>query len=382
MKVEWAPLREVLIASPRPAKVAGTSIYPSAGLLNRGRGLFRKPDLLGSDTSYKTLYELAEGDVVYSKLFGWEGSVAVVPSSFSEHFVSSEFPVFRISSDDLSRAFLGQYLRSGVFTNAIANATTGLGQRRQRVNVADFLSLPIPLPPRAEQDRIATYLDAVETAIERARERQPAGSITDALPRMLGDLLRAQSLPLVPLSALCANRQQVIHPGDDLKGAASFVGLEHIQSHTGIASEGRPVGEESGRKLRFEPGQVTYGYLRPYLNKAWAADRVGLCSVEQFVLQPSPQVAAELLSTVLRSDLVLAPARDATNSLQLPRLRLGALLSFDVPDIRHADTDSVARHGRELTQQVVEAARLEQRRQTLTDAILPAARNAVFAAMQ
>jgi hypothetical protein len=44
---------------------------------------------------------------------------------------------------------------------------------------------------------------------------------------------------------------------------------------------------------------ATPNVLRPYLNKIWVADRHGLCSVDQYVLRPRPDVDADLLAYLL-----------------------------------------------------------------------------------
>ena len=202
------------------------------------------------------------------------------------------------------------------------------------------------------------------------------------LPQLLGKLLTTAVDGVTVVQSLCANRQLVIHPGDDLRGAEEFVGLEHIESHTGRRIGGRPVGDESGRKLLFEPGQVTYGYLRPCLNKVWAVDRTGLCSVEQFTLTPVEDVDARVLSVVLRSEAVWRSAREATNNLQLPRLRLGSLMAFQIPDVRGLDWEAVRPAVERLTTLAIRETELQRGCARLQASILPAARNEIFSALR
>lgn len=123
-------------------------------------------------------------------------------------------------------------------------------------------------------------------------------------------------------------RSHTVHPGDDPGEAQSFVGLQHIERYTGRRIGADPIDAMKGRKFRFQPGDVVYGYLRPYLNKAWAADRHGLCSVDQYVLRPKPNVAPDLIAHILRGQAILDRAIDLTHNLQLPRLRSGLLMAL------------------------------------------------------
>jgi type I restriction enzyme S subunit len=384
VKVRLAAIGDILDEDTNREAVRPGIDYPNAGVLNRGRGLFEKPDLSSARTNYDRLSRLARGQVVYSRLFGWEGAVAIVPAEFEGRYVSLEFPHFDVNPE-VSVHFLGHYLTSPPFLAQIALQGSGLGQRRQRVTVDRFLRLPVPIPGREDQDRIVAHLDRLAEVEAEARTRQGAGSIAVGrsgmaiLPRALGDALRGLDLPTVPLGELCRNSHRVVRPGEPLLGAESFVGLEHIEPHTGRRISSRPVADETGRKILFTPGTVTYGYLRPYLNKVWVADRTGLCSVEQYVLTPADGVDPELFGALLRSDLVLTPAKEATNGLQLPRLSSSVLLGLRVPDIRNlARLSEILTKMHALTDLVSRIAQASDQRNELIDAVLPAARNEIF----
>jgi type I restriction enzyme S subunit len=64
-----------------------------------------------------------------------------------------------------------------------------------------------------------------------------------------------------------------------------FVGLEHIEPHTTRLLGCVPAETMRSSGVRFSPGDVLYGRMRPYLNKVWLADRSGLCSGE-FIVFP------------------------------------------------------------------------------------------------
>ena len=378
MTVQQVPLGEVLSRVNRPVKVDASSTYPNVGVLNRSRGVFEKPELRGAETKYKTLYRLAAGDLVYSKLFGWEGAVALVPEWADGACVSGEFPTYSLTSR-IDRDYLGHVIAWEGFASQMAASTTGMGQRRQRVNPDQFERIVIPLPELSEQQRIAARLGTMARKSDvLTRSTRTGGSILRLIPRVLDRVWASAELPDTTVGELCQPTNDLVRPGQDPSPAREFVGLEYLQPHTGLRLGAGPVTGLSGRKFRFQEGDVLYGYLRPYQNKVWAADRAGLCSVEQYVLRPGLHVDPILLSLALRSSRVLDYAVDQTNSLQLPRLGIRALLAASVPDVRLTPPELASRL-QSTTSDCVLTASLTERRNVLSASLLPASRNEAFA---
>jgi hypothetical protein len=128
-------------------------------LLNRGRGIFVRPEVKGSETKYRTFYRLASGQLIYSKLFGWEGAVTIVPDSFDGYYVSPEFPTFKLDQNRVLPSYMTSITRWEGLHARLAGAGSGLGQRRQRVQIEDFLATTIPLPGDIHRQRqIASWV--------------------------------------------------------------------------------------------------------------------------------------------------------------------------------------------------------------------------------
>lgn len=126
-------------------------------------------------------------------------------------------------------------------------------------------------------------------------------------------------------------RNEIVHPRDKPRGEATFVGLEHIEPGTGRRIGSMPIRLEelTGRKARFRPGDIVYGYLRPYLNKVWVADFVGYSSVDQYVFEVSGAVP-EYIAAYMRSTSFLSTAPIGETPGQLPRIRLDEILGVPI----------------------------------------------------
>lgn len=381
MTLDHVRMGEVLEADRYPIEIDPLATYRPVGVRGFGRGIFDYPPTLGRDLGSLRFFDLAPCRLIVSNIKGWEGAVAVTGYQESGRISSNRFLAYAQRKGRTHLGYVKNWLLSEPGLDSLGRASPGSVDRNRTLSAERFEGILMPLPIIEEQRRIAAHLDSLARQIARVSEAVPLKPLTWMLPRLLEGLLATQDLPDVRVADLVDPVNDTIHPGNARRGADTFVGLEHIESHTGRLTGSRPVGDETGRKFRFQEGDVTYGYLRPYLNKAWTADRSGLCSVEQFVLRAREGVDPRLLEVVLRSSSILDAAVEATNNLQLPRLGLGTLLGFSAPDIRYA-SPTVADRAEALTNHFVRATELARRRSELLRGVLPAARNEIFNAMR
>jgi type I restriction enzyme S subunit len=157
-------LRDVMELSTSKELVDPSKTYRIAGVYSFGRGLINRDTISGSDTSYKTLARLTEGDVVVSRLGGWEGAVAVVDAPSGGAYVSAEFPTFKLDRSKLLPAFFTGIAQSPWFWDVIHGNTRGSMARRKRVSAQHVLSVLIWLPPISQQTQTAAIIEKALSA--------------------------------------------------------------------------------------------------------------------------------------------------------------------------------------------------------------------------
>ncbi|MGY4255083.1 hypothetical protein ACVI1L_002151 [Bradyrhizobium sp. USDA 4516] len=125
------------------------------------------PEWLGMyfEDSSSTWFRARAGDVVFSSIDLWKGCVSVVPQHMDGALVTKEFPIYRITDQDLDPEFLSVLLRSRYYQRAFRAITTGHSNRR-RTQVDDFESLEIAYPPTRDEQH------ALIAEILRARAAQ------------------------------------------------------------------------------------------------------------------------------------------------------------------------------------------------------------------
>jgi len=121
-------------------------------------------------------------------------------------------------------------------------------------------------------------------------------------------------------------RRQLVDPSVDSRSRC--VGLEHIDSGAPWLSRWGAAENLRSSKAVFRAGDVLYGKLRPYLDKAALAEWDGMCSTDILVLKPREAVLAEYLVYLLHTMSFLRHAEATTTGVNHPRTSWQALSRF------------------------------------------------------
>jgi type I restriction enzyme S subunit len=115
------------------------------------------------DTSgYKVVNE---GDLVVNKMKAWQGSMGV-----SEHngIVSPAYITCRVDAERVFPKFLHYLLRSQPYIGVYNALSYGVRVGQWDMHYEDFKHIPLPLPDRDQQQRIANFLDQKTAEIDEA----------------------------------------------------------------------------------------------------------------------------------------------------------------------------------------------------------------------
>jgi type I restriction enzyme S subunit len=155
-----------------------TSHYTDSGprvirLQNVGEGEFIDEEAHISQGHFETLkkHEVFEGDLVIGALGSSLPRSCIIPSFVGPAIVKADCMRFKPHPEIADVKYLNAVLNSEVLKKFAARIVHGIG--RPRLNQTEVKSLPIPLPPLGEQNRIAEELEsrlsvvkALETEIE------------------------------------------------------------------------------------------------------------------------------------------------------------------------------------------------------------------------
>jgi type I restriction enzyme S subunit len=95
--------------------------------------------------------------------------------------------------------------------------------------------------------------------------------------------------------------------------------LENIESWTGIVRNSEQENDLLGELKIFEPNDVLFNKLRPYLAKIYRAKEAGCCSGEILVLRPRSRILADFLFFRLASEGFISLVNSSTYGVKMPR---------------------------------------------------------------
>lgn len=378
------PLSQVLTPVERSETPQPGTTYRLFGVKWWGEGVYEREAVDGSQTQYAKLSRIEANDIVINKIWARHGSVAVVQENLAGCYGGSEFPTFLPDFKQLEPRWIHWLSKTAAFWGWCAEKSYGTSGKN-RIRPEQFLAVEIPLPPLDEQRRIVAHIEALAVRIAEARGlRQQAVEEAEKLaleaPAQVFQGIEASS-KTVPVGETFTFRYDLIHPTDGESGPLRFIGLQHIESHTGkrIGEDQLLAEELKGRKFRFSPGEIVYGYLRPYLNKVWVADCDGFCSVDQYVIQPKPDIVdTQYLAHYMRSKSFLSRAIELTHNLQLPRLRSGLLEGIPIPISAIDKQRQIVTYLDGLQADIGRLKRLQAETAAELDALLPAVLDRAF----
>jgi len=244
----------------------------------------------------------------------------------------------------------------------------------------------VPLPTKMERRGIVGVLGVVDSVIAKTgeviakTERLKKGLMQTLLTRGIGHKEYKQTpigtIPkewdVVTLGDVCDQRSEMFQPSGN--NNYRFVGLEHISSgETRIHTSAQDVAVKSS-KFKFYSGDVLYGKLRPYLDKAVLVDFDGICSTDLLVLKSKEGITKGFLVYVLHSERFLKHAITTTSGTNHPRTSWKAISRFKLGLPKTPEQQKIAETlssiDRKLELERIEKAKLDHIKRGLMDLLL------------
>ncbi|WP_165607427.1 restriction endonuclease subunit S [Rothia kristinae] len=202
------------------------------------------------------------------------------------------------------------------------------------IRSSDLSRLRVPLPPLDEQERIAGVLGTFDDLIE----------VNRLLSRDLLSLLfakyeaLAEGRPTTSFGNVAHLVRDQWKPGSE--GPSRYLGLEHFATEgAGIAGVG-DVASVQSVSLRFRPGDVLYGKLRPYFRKVARPGFAGLCSSEIWVLRARDEYPQSLVHALTHAASFSEAASAGSTGTRMPRADWKHVSTLPVPDLRPSEVSA------------------------------------------
>ncbi len=201
------------------------------------------------------------------------------------------------------------------------------------LNKAKLKLLEIPLPPLAEQKRIAAILDAADAM--RAKRREAIALLDTLLHstfiEMFGDpVTNPMKTATLKEVASAKSARLTFRPSDNIWQ----LNLDQIESQSGrILNKVMNFVSEAGSSTHFfDTGNVLYSKLRPYLNKVVCPDEPGIATTELVPLRPDPnRLDRQYLTYYLRSQRFVSWVSNEVAGAKMPRVTMKVFWDHAIP---------------------------------------------------
>ncbi len=134
----------------------------------------------------------------------------------------------------------------------------------------------------------------------------------------------------IRLSDLCDLVSEQVNPRE-IKPETTYVGLAHMKTGRFVRTEKGQASDVRSSKSAFKPGDILYGKLRPYLDKAALVQDKGICTTDVLVLRHKEGVDPRFLISVVHSPDFIEYAIAGTTGVQHPRTSWSHIREFAIP---------------------------------------------------
>lgn len=280
------------------------------------------------------------GQFVINKMKSWQGSYGV---SDYEGIVSPAYFVCDLNFPN--KEFFSQAIRSRAYVDFFAQWSKGIRVGQWDLEPIALKSIPFFEPPIPEQNKIVTYLDKRITLIEnckcqRERELQTLNELKQA---EIASVVTRGLNPDVPMKdsgipwigqipdhwelrrfkTVCSLIREPSKNGD------KKIALENIETNTG-----RLIATDSvfdGEGVHFEPGDILFGKLRPYLAKVYLAKESAQAVGDFYVFRSNGSIIPAYLHKLIISAPFIGVVNAGTYGTKMPRASWQDISQLNIP---------------------------------------------------
>ncbi len=319
-----------------PMHIADGAIYPS-------------PQMTISDATAQRLSEflLAEGDVVMGRR-GEMGRCAVVTAKEDGWLCGSGSFIVR-PKKAIDPRYLQRFLSSPEVVETLTRSS--VGSTMVNLNQQIMKSLSVPLPPLAEQQRIADTLDRLLARVDGCRARlgrvpallkrfRQAVLAAAVAGRLCTDNQEAEDTPILPLSQVTSFLKtgpfgSALHKSDYILNGIPVVNPMHINEGRILPSDEMTVSRMKANELtefKLKQGDVVLG-RRGAMGRCAVVGEVEvgwLCGSGSMFMRPSAKVLPEYLQMFLSSPMIVEALEYGAVGSTMPNLNQGILLGLTI----------------------------------------------------
>lgn len=167
----------------RPVELESNGVYAELGVRSFGKGLFKKPDVIGGELTWQKLFRIHCGDIVFSNIKAWEGAFAVAKPEHHGKVGSHRYLTCVVDTRNATPNFLWYFLQSDAGLAQVQAASPGSADRNRTLSQKKLVAIEIPLPSMDAQ----LWFDELQQKASdvQAGQRGVAGELDHLIPALM-----------------------------------------------------------------------------------------------------------------------------------------------------------------------------------------------------
>lgn len=134
-------------------------LYRKAGMYNRGRGIFLREPVEGTNMGKSTFQAIHQNCLMISGQFAWEDAVYITSSEDESGVVSHRYYLLTPKRHDIPVEYLFAHFISPEGFDELVRCSHGAAGRNRPLNIEELLRVKIPVP--TDEDSIKRLVDSV-----------------------------------------------------------------------------------------------------------------------------------------------------------------------------------------------------------------------------
>lgn len=167
---EVKKISDVLNVIERPIKMADDQLYRRVTVKRRHGSVVLRDQLLGFDIKVKNQFLLETGDFLISERQIVHGACGIVPEHLAGALVSNEYLVL-LPKEDFDINYFNYLVQTIKYAKLFFICSQGVDIEKFLFKYKDWFKQRIPVPPLAEQKRIADILVTTEQKIQALQNK-------------------------------------------------------------------------------------------------------------------------------------------------------------------------------------------------------------------
>jgi type I restriction enzyme S subunit len=356
--------------------------FVRGGDLAQGRLLIDQLRTITPQLSQVYKRTLLRGGELLISLVGNPGEVAIAPPALKGANIARQVGLIALKPEHDAR-FVMYFLMSPLGRAELFSRTGGAVQ--QVINLADLKTLKVPLPPKDQQNTIASIISAYDDLIENNRRR--IALLEESARLLYREWFVRLRFPghehtrivngapegwrNLKLGDICTDNREMVSP-ESLEPDTPYIGLEHMPRRSISLSEWGTAEQVTSSKLRLNTGDILFGKIRPYFHKVGIAFTDGVVSSDAFVIRPTAEALKSFVLMTVSSDEFIANTSQAMKEgSKMPRADWKQMIQYPIllpPDGLLADfTETIT----SITDQLRNLSTQNQKLRTARDLLLP-----------